>query len=89
MPKRRRTLRVLHGQCVYMLECRLAAIAKRKFPGSTQLYAQCLEQLRSFETNNVTFLVITHWHSRVSGIITVVSPRGIRYKVHHTDVIRV
>lgn len=89
MPRIKQQLRVRHGQCAYMLECRLVKIAKRKYPRNTRAYSLCLSQLQASDSQHTTFLVHTHWHSPYSGMITLVSPRGIRYKVHHTDVVRV
>lgn len=81
-------LRVREGQVVYMLEHRLPAIAKRRHGRQKRSQELLLAHLQQSERTHVTYLIVTHWHSRVSGLVTAVSPGGVRYSVHHTDVMR-
>jgi len=82
------TTRVQDGQEVYILEHRLARIAKRKHPYDMRNRVTCLMDLMSRERNNSVYSVVTHITTRWTGRITVVAPDGTRYAAHHTDVFR-
>ena len=81
-------LRVNTGQFVYLLEHRLPGVAKRN-TRNTRDRVQCLADLRLRERENISYIVVTHMFSRLTGKVTVIAPNGTKYVAHHTDAIRV
>jgi len=81
-------LGVADGALVYMYEHRIPKVASRIYPYDAIARHRLMIQLRSNEYHNVSYTVRTRMLSRIDGMINAVSPGGVRYKVHHTDVMR-
>jgi len=44
--------------------------------------------MRLHELDNLTYLVRYRRFSKYTGVVYIVEPSGIRYKAHHTDLVR-
>ena len=87
MPRAKRP--TTSGQNVYVLEHRIPAIARRKYPFHTKNRVLCTLELQRAEYNNVPFSVETNYMTRWTGMMKIYSLSGTAYKVHETDVVRV
>ena len=82
------SLRVQSGAHVYILPHRIVQVAARN-RHSTRARELLAARLRLNERINLTYVVQHTILSKLTGVVRIYDPTGIRYKVHHSDVMRV
>ena len=82
-------MRVKAGDEVYILAHRLPFVAWRNARWSEKRRVSLLSRLQTQEIAGHVYVAGTHFHTALTGLLTVDDSAGCRYTVHHTDVVRV
>jgi len=81
-------MRVKHGDIVFILPHRFAAVADRMYPRDTSQNVRIRLIMQANELSGASYIVQTTWMTRATGSIYIHSRNGVTLSGHHSDVMR-